>query len=230
MAAASGAGWRNHRGHQRHAAGGRDAGAAGDLHRDRQDHRHARRAARSAARRARRRGAGRPVGHHPARGPMLVDGAAASDDALERRARRLAGNPELRAVIQADGDVPTAGSSACSTSSRAPASRAWPSPSSPTPRRHLGNDRHERTRADARDRRRPRRRARAAATSASSTWCSRASPAGGCGASPSVAPASSRSTPARSWWWGASGGRGLRSARRWRRACTTRSRPSAPST
>src|SRR5207244_2261105 len=44
----------------------------------------------------------------PARGPMLVNGAALpSDDALEELARTaLAGNPELRAVIQADGDVP----------------------------------------------------------------------------------------------------------------------------
>ena len=44
----------------------------------------------------------------PARGPMLVDGAPlANDEALEERARAsAAGNPELRAVIQADGDVP----------------------------------------------------------------------------------------------------------------------------
>ena len=44
----------------------------------------------------------------PARGPMLVNGAAlSSDDALQDLARTaLAGNPELRAVIQADGDVP----------------------------------------------------------------------------------------------------------------------------
>jgi len=44
----------------------------------------------------------------PAHGPMLVDGAPlASDDALEDKARAsAAGNPDLRAVIQADGDVP----------------------------------------------------------------------------------------------------------------------------
>jgi biopolymer transport protein TolR len=43
----------------------------------------------------------------PVHGPMLVNGAAVSDDAaLEAQARAaLAGNPELRAVIQADGDV-----------------------------------------------------------------------------------------------------------------------------
>jgi biopolymer transport protein TolR len=44
----------------------------------------------------------------PVRGAMLVNGAPAPDDAaLEARARAaLAGSPELRAVIQADGDVP----------------------------------------------------------------------------------------------------------------------------
>ena len=44
----------------------------------------------------------------PVRGPMLVDGAPLpNDDALEERARTSsAGNPELRAVIQADGEVP----------------------------------------------------------------------------------------------------------------------------
>ncbi|HEY6474931.1 MAG TPA: biopolymer transporter ExbD [Polyangia bacterium] len=44
----------------------------------------------------------------PVRGPTLVDGAAITDDAgFESRARTaLAGNPELRAVIQADGEVP----------------------------------------------------------------------------------------------------------------------------
>jgi biopolymer transport protein ExbD len=44
----------------------------------------------------------------PVRGPILVDGVPlASDDALEEKARAAAaGNPELRAVIQADGDVP----------------------------------------------------------------------------------------------------------------------------
>jgi biopolymer transport protein ExbD len=44
----------------------------------------------------------------PMRGPMLVNGAALpNDDGLEERARAaLAGDPELRAVIQADGEVP----------------------------------------------------------------------------------------------------------------------------
>jgi len=44
----------------------------------------------------------------PVRGPTLVDGAAVADDAgFESRARAaLAGNPDLRAVIQADGEVP----------------------------------------------------------------------------------------------------------------------------
>jgi len=44
----------------------------------------------------------------PVRGPMLVNGAPlANDDALTERARvAAAGDPELRAVIQADGDVP----------------------------------------------------------------------------------------------------------------------------
>jgi biopolymer transport protein TolR len=44
----------------------------------------------------------------PIRGPTLVNGAAVADDAaFESRARTaLAENPELRAVIQADGDVP----------------------------------------------------------------------------------------------------------------------------
>ena len=44
----------------------------------------------------------------PVRGPMLVDGAPLpNDDAFEAKARSsAAGNPELRAVIQADGDVP----------------------------------------------------------------------------------------------------------------------------
>jgi biopolymer transport protein ExbD len=44
----------------------------------------------------------------PAQGPILVDGAALpSDDALEGKARTAAaGNPDLRAVIQADGAVP----------------------------------------------------------------------------------------------------------------------------
>ena len=44
----------------------------------------------------------------PARGPMLVDGAPLpGDDALIEKARAAAaGNPDLRAVIQADGDVP----------------------------------------------------------------------------------------------------------------------------
>ncbi len=44
----------------------------------------------------------------PVRGPMLVNGAAVGDDAaFESHARTaLAGNPDLRAVIQADGDVP----------------------------------------------------------------------------------------------------------------------------
>jgi biopolymer transport protein TolR len=43
----------------------------------------------------------------PLRGPMLVNGAALTDDAqLADRARAaLARDPELRAVIQADGDV-----------------------------------------------------------------------------------------------------------------------------
>jgi biopolymer transport protein TolR len=43
----------------------------------------------------------------PARGPMLVNGAALpSDEALEGRAREaLAGDPMLRAVIQADGSI-----------------------------------------------------------------------------------------------------------------------------
>ena len=42
------------------------------------------------------------------RGPMLVNGAALpSEDALEDSARAaMAGDPELRAVIQADGQVP----------------------------------------------------------------------------------------------------------------------------
>ena len=44
----------------------------------------------------------------PVHGPMLVDGAPLpNDDDLEAKARAAAaGNPELRAVIQADGDVP----------------------------------------------------------------------------------------------------------------------------
>ena len=44
----------------------------------------------------------------PVRGPILVDGAPLpSDKALTEKARAAAaGNPELRAVIQADGDVP----------------------------------------------------------------------------------------------------------------------------
>ena len=44
----------------------------------------------------------------PARGPILVDGAPIpNDEILEDKARAAAaGNPELRAVIQADGDVP----------------------------------------------------------------------------------------------------------------------------
>jgi biopolymer transport protein ExbD len=44
----------------------------------------------------------------PVRGPMLVDGTPLpDDDALTAKARAAAaGNPELRAVIQADGDVP----------------------------------------------------------------------------------------------------------------------------
>jgi biopolymer transport protein TolR len=43
----------------------------------------------------------------PVRGPILVNGAAVTDDAsFERLARgALAGSPELRAVIQADGEV-----------------------------------------------------------------------------------------------------------------------------
>jgi biopolymer transport protein ExbD len=44
----------------------------------------------------------------PVRGPMLVDGSALSnDDGLTEKARAAAArDPELRAVIQADGDVP----------------------------------------------------------------------------------------------------------------------------
>jgi biopolymer transport protein ExbD len=44
----------------------------------------------------------------PVRGPMLVNGAALpSDEALEDKARAaLASDRELRAVIQADGEVP----------------------------------------------------------------------------------------------------------------------------
>jgi len=44
----------------------------------------------------------------PVRGPMLVNGAALpNDDALEDQARAaLASDRDLRAVIQADGDVP----------------------------------------------------------------------------------------------------------------------------
>ncbi|MGA7744467.1 MAG: biopolymer transporter ExbD [Polyangia bacterium] len=44
----------------------------------------------------------------PVRGPMLVNGAALpNDDALADKARAaLASDPELRAVIQADGEVP----------------------------------------------------------------------------------------------------------------------------
>jgi biopolymer transport protein TolR len=44
----------------------------------------------------------------PVRGPMLVNGAAVTDDAaFETHARAaFAGNPDLRAVIQADGEVP----------------------------------------------------------------------------------------------------------------------------
>ena len=44
----------------------------------------------------------------PVRGPMLVDGAALSnDDQLREKARVAATrDPELRAVIQADGEVP----------------------------------------------------------------------------------------------------------------------------
>ncbi len=44
----------------------------------------------------------------PLRGPALVNGAAVTDDReLEKRAgAAFAGNPDLRAVIQADGEVP----------------------------------------------------------------------------------------------------------------------------
>jgi biopolymer transport protein ExbD len=44
----------------------------------------------------------------PVRGPILVNGAALPNEgALEDKARAaLAGDPELRAVIQADGEVP----------------------------------------------------------------------------------------------------------------------------
>jgi biopolymer transport protein TolR len=44
----------------------------------------------------------------PVRGPTLVNGAAVTDDpGFEARARAaFAGNPDLRAVIQADGEVP----------------------------------------------------------------------------------------------------------------------------
>lgn len=44
----------------------------------------------------------------PVRGPMLVNGAALpNDEALEDKARAaLAGDRDLRAVIQADGEVP----------------------------------------------------------------------------------------------------------------------------
>lgn len=44
----------------------------------------------------------------PPRGPMLVNGVAVTHEGdLEAQARTaLAANPELRAVIQADGDVP----------------------------------------------------------------------------------------------------------------------------
>jgi biopolymer transport protein TolR len=44
----------------------------------------------------------------PLRGPVLVNGAALpNDEALTEKARAAAaGDPELRAVIQADGDVP----------------------------------------------------------------------------------------------------------------------------
>jgi biopolymer transport protein TolR len=44
----------------------------------------------------------------PVRGPMLVNGAAVTDDAdFASHARAaFAGNPDLRAVIQADGEVP----------------------------------------------------------------------------------------------------------------------------
>jgi biopolymer transport protein ExbD len=44
----------------------------------------------------------------PVRGAMLINGAAVSDDgAFDAKARAaLAGSPDLRAVIQADGDVP----------------------------------------------------------------------------------------------------------------------------
>ncbi len=43
----------------------------------------------------------------PVRGPLLVNGAAITDDAdFQEKARAaLAGNPDLRAVIQADGEV-----------------------------------------------------------------------------------------------------------------------------
>jgi biopolymer transport protein ExbD len=44
----------------------------------------------------------------PVRGPMLVDGAPLPDDGalIEKARAAAAGNPELRAVIQADGEVP----------------------------------------------------------------------------------------------------------------------------
>jgi len=44
----------------------------------------------------------------PLHGPILVNGAAlASDDAFTEKVRSVAaGDPDLRAVIQADGDVP----------------------------------------------------------------------------------------------------------------------------
>ena len=44
----------------------------------------------------------------PARGPTLVNGAPIPDDATftDKAKAALAGNPDLRAVIQADGEVP----------------------------------------------------------------------------------------------------------------------------
>jgi len=44
----------------------------------------------------------------PVRGPMLMNGAPIPDDATftDKAKGALAGNPDLRAVIQADGEVP----------------------------------------------------------------------------------------------------------------------------
>ena len=78
----------------------------------------------------------------PLHGPVLVDGAALpnADDALAQKASvAIDGDPDLRAVIQADtATCRTGGSSMCSISSGARVSRA--SPSAPCPSRSMARE------------------------------------------------------------------------------------------